>query len=91
MTKNQKGFVVVGVIAALAAAGYFFFKKNNAKGQVMQLADKIVNAGLAAKAEVISTFEQSFLKAWYDGYTKGGDTFVYQGKTYNVKGGRAVS
>lgn len=91
MTKNQKGFVVVGVVAALGAAGYYFYHKGNAKAQITQLIDKMVKEGLILKADVAATFEKAYLVQWYNAYQAGQSTFAYNGKTYNVKGGRAIS
>lgn len=91
MTKNQKGFVVATIVVAIGAAGYYFYKKANGAAQVKQLADKLVKEGLAVKADVLATFDKTYLKLWYDAYKAGQSTFTYNNKTYNVKGGRAVS
>jgi hypothetical protein len=85
MNKNTKVTAIV-VVAGLTIL-YFAFLRKGKKWAV----NTIISTGnYGLGAEKLSEFESSFLVSWAKSAEKGNEFFIYRGKTYKTKGGRAA-
>ena len=79
-------------VAILGVGGYYAYKefKKPNKLSKSESVDVIIENGGHSNRDFISTFETGFLIAWANAIIKGEKTFVYNGKSYNSKGGTAI-
>ncbi len=83
---NKKTLLYVGIYAVVAYGGWYLYS-NTKKAY----ASKILKAGLAGGGEApLLKFDKGYLKAWAGAAKSGQATFMYNGATYNSKGGLAV-
>lgn len=83
---NKKTLLYVGIYAVVAYGGWYLYS-NTKKAY----ANKILKAGLAGGGEApLLQFDKGFLKAWAGAAKSGQTTFMYNGVSYNSKGGKAV-
>ena len=89
--KNKATYIVSGLIVLVG--GYFiynkFYKKTpRTKEESIKL---IVSSNNSSNADnVLSTFEDNFIKEWANAVEKGNEVFKYNGKSFLTKGGRSV-
>ena len=89
--KNKGMYIVSGLIVLVG--GYFIYNKfykttPRTKEESISL---IVNSNNSSNAEnVLSTFEDDFIKEWANAVEKGNDVFKYNGKSYRTNGGRVI-
>jgi hypothetical protein len=89
--KNRGTYIVSGLI--ILVGGYFiynkFYKKPpRTKEESISL---IVSTSNSSNANnILSTFEDDFIKEWANAIEKGNKVFKYNNKSYNTKGGSAV-
>jgi hypothetical protein len=89
--KNRGTYIVSGLI--ILVGGYFiynkFYKKTpRTKEESISL---IVSTSNSSNANnILSTFEDDFIKEWANAIEKGNKVFKYNNKSYNTKGGSAV-
>lgn len=90
---NKK--VVTGIIVvALLGAGYLAYQQFFGGGDGEKKAkesdvDYLKTNGFSSGE--ISSFNRDFVSAWAKGAKNGDEFFGYNGKTYKVKGGKAVN
>lgn len=79
-----KTLIYVGIYAAAAYGVYYLFFSKSA------LANTIIKSGnYSSPKKDLMEFGANFLKPWAKASKNGQPTFIFQGKTYNTKGGRA--
>jgi hypothetical protein len=81
---NNKTLVWIGIYAVVGyfAYSYFYSKKSSIK--------KIILSGNFAGSESnLEGFDTGFLRMWANASKNNEPAFIYQGKIYNTKGGRA--
>ena len=89
--KNKTTYIVSSLIVLVG--GYFIYNKfykttPRTKEESIKL---IVSSNNSSNAEnVLSTFEDNFIKEWANAVEKRNDMFKYNGKSYLTKGGRAI-
>jgi hypothetical protein len=86
MNKNIKGTIVVGIVIAL---GYLVYKKFG-KPDSRKVLINYLNATFGADSkhtDFINNAEKGYVESWSNALMNGKDTFEYNGKTYNTKGG----
>ena len=92
MKKNT--VLYIGIVAVAVYLLMFKKKKSVVGGDPVVVRDyalEIIKKGnsIATYQKIVTTFSQDFLKNWADASLNGAETFMYQGKTYLTKGGRA--
>jgi hypothetical protein len=81
---NGKTLIWIGVYALVGyyAYSYFFSKKASIK--------TIISTGsFAGDTSILEGFDSGFLRMWANAAKNAQPAFIYQGKIYNTKGGRA--
>jgi hypothetical protein len=81
---KNKTLVWIGVYAVVGyfAYSYFYSKKYSIK--------KIISSGnFTGTASNLEGFDTGFLRMWANASKNNESAFIYQGKIYNTKGGRA--
>jgi hypothetical protein len=83
MTKNQKGFLVVGAIAALA---FVLYRASNPSktNQIKYLISGNYTSGTLSD---LMNMGDDYIKAWYQAAKDSKDSFTVASATYNTKGG----
>ena len=84
MQQRNKTFMWVAIYGVVAYGAYYYFfnKKRYAK--------MIIKSGnYGGSEDVLTTFNKPFLKAWSSAANYGQPTFIFGGKTFNTKGGKA--
>ena len=80
---NKKTIFYVGLYA-VAAYGAYYLYNNTKKAYARIILDKGMAGGGQAK---LLAFDKGYLKAWAMSAKANQATFLYEGKTYNTKGG----
>lgn len=88
---KNKTYILVA-LAILGVGGYYAYKlyKKPVELTKEQSADLIIENGKASNKQTLLTFGEGYLKAWANAVLKNENTFIYNSKTYNTQGGRAV-
>lgn len=89
----NKKIVTTIIVLAIAGAGYLAYIKlygggGNKKARESDV-DYLKSNGFTTGD--ISNLERGFVSAWAKGAKSGDEFFGYNGKSFNVKGGRAVN
>lgn len=83
---NKKTAFYIGIYAVVAYGAWYLY--NNTK---KAYAHVILNSGSAGGGEAaLLAFDKEFLKSWAKSVKSKAPTFLYQDKTYNTNGGKAV-
>lgn len=76
------------IYAGVAVAGFLLFRLLNK----LQLANTIVSTGNHGSVQtLIRSFGANFLRPWAEAAKAGQRSFVFDGRTFNTKGGRRIS
>jgi hypothetical protein len=89
--KNKATYIVSGLI--ILVGGYFIYNKfykvtPRTKEESINLIFSSNNS--SNKDNILSTFEDAFIKEWANAVEKGNEVFRYNNKSYYTKGGSAV-
>jgi hypothetical protein len=84
MNKNNKVTAIV-VVAGLTILYYAFLRK----GKTWAIKTIISTGNYGLGAEKLSEFGSDFLVPWGKSAEKGNEFFIYKGKTFKTKGGKA--
>lgn len=89
--KNKATYIVSSLIVLVGA--YFiynkFYKKTpRTKEENINLI--VSNKKSSNKDNILSTFEDDFIKEWANGVEKNNEVFMYKNKSYYTEGGSAV-
>ena len=96
-TKVVGGILIAGVLIFIGAkifkGGKGLVKRHRSTHNVAFFVGYLANADLILPSQVNAMMNRDyeFLEAWYNAASKDRPTFQFGGKTYNVKGGTAVS
>lgn len=84
MQQGNKTLIWVAIYGVIGYGVYkYFFSKK-------RYANIIASSGnFSSGVSVLTTFDAPFLKNWSTAAKNGQPTFMYNGKTYNTKGGKA--
>jgi hypothetical protein len=83
---NKKTFLYIGIYA-VAAYGAYYLYSNTKKAY----ASIILKAGMAGGGEAaLLAFGKNYLKPWAMAAKAKQPTFLFEGNTYNTKGGKIV-
>lgn len=82
----MKKYLLIGLFVLAAAAGIFFYLKENSKPA---LAKAIKSMG--GTSGNVESFDKGFLKAWKKGLENGQIKFEYKGSNYNTAGGKKTT
>ena len=89
--KNKGIYIVSGLIVLVG--GYFIynkFYKVTPKTKEESIGIIVTTKSHLNADNILSTFEDGYLIAWANAIEKGNKTFSYQGKTFDVVGGRRL-
>lgn len=82
---KNKTVIWIGVYALIAYGGYYLFFSKSANVK------KIIGSGASTGTpEQLMKFEEGFLRAWAKAAKAKDNSFLYMGKSFMTKGGRAV-
>lgn len=90
----NKKIVTTIIVLAIAGAGYLAYQQffgGAGENQKAKESDVDYLRANGFTTTDISNFERGFVSAWAKGAKNGDEFFGYNGKTYKVKGGRAVN
>jgi hypothetical protein len=87
MNKNIKGLIAVAIVGALGYMAYKKFGQPNSKKVVINYMDATFGFN-EAHAEFVNNADKVYVDNWSEAIMNGKDTFVYNGVTYNTRGGR---
>lgn len=91
MNKNLKGAIVVIVVLGVGYAVYRITRPKSTKvSKSAMVAYLIQNNYFGSTPDVLMTFGDDFVAAWYAAAKAMQSTFSYNGKSYNTGGGKAV-
>lgn len=89
--KNKGIYIVSGLIVLVG--GYFIynkFYKVTPKTKEESIGIIVSTKSHLNADNILSTFEDAYLMAWANAIEKGNKTFSYQGKTFDVVGGKRL-
>ena len=89
--KNKGIYIVSGLIVLVG--GYFIydkFYKVTPKTKEESIGIIVTTKSHLNADNILSTFEDGYLMAWANAIEKGNKTFSYQGKTFDVVGGKRL-
>lgn len=89
--KNKGIYIVSGLIVLVG--GYFIynkFYKVTPKTKEESIGIIVSTKSHLNADNILSTFEDGYLIAWANAIEKGNKTFSYQGKTFDVVGGKRL-
>lgn len=86
MNKNIKGAIVVGVVLALGYVAYKKFGKPDSRKVLINYLNATFGAD-SKHTDFINNADMGYVESWSKALMNGQDTFEYNGKTYNTKGG----
>ena len=89
--KNKGIYIVSGLIVLIG--GYFIydkFYKVTPKTKEESIGIIVATKSHLNANNILSTFEDGYLMAWANAIEKGNKTFSYQGKTFDVVGGKRL-
>lgn len=89
--KNKSIYIISGLIVLIG--GYFIYDKfykviSRTKQESIDLI--VLSKNHANKDNFLDTFDDNFLMTWANAIDKKLQSFKYQGKTYNVLGGKQL-
>lgn len=82
MNAHVKGMIATGIVIGTLVSIYFLSQSK------ATLAKEIISRGGSSSPTIVS-FGKKFLSVWLNALKKNEAEFIYQGKVYNTKGGRA--
>jgi hypothetical protein len=86
MSNNKKAIkVLVGI--GIVGAIIWFATKPKTKAQMI---DYLVSNKYTKSKDFVSTFDDAFIKAWYDAAKAKSEKFIYNGLNHWVEGGTVV-
>jgi|LakMenEpi03Aug12_1017415.scaffolds.fasta_scaffold01103_3 hypothetical protein len=85
---DDKKFKIAGLLI-LAVGAYFLYSRVKLNQKVGDV-DAIISSGNSSNKPVLLTFQKEFLSAWASAIKQSIPTFVFENKTYNTKGGKAI-
>jgi hypothetical protein len=83
---NKKTLLYVGIYAVVGYGAYYMFFSKNAYVKTIK---KTNNYG-GTEEDLKNLVGKNFLKPWAKAAKDGVPTFLFEGKTYNTKGGKIV-
>lgn len=89
--KNKGIYIVSGLIVLIG--GYFIydkFYKVTPKTKEESIAIIVATKSHLNANNILDTFEDGYLMSWANAIEKGNKTFNYQGKTFDVNGGKRL-
>lgn len=86
MSAKKSTYIAIGVTIAVVGLAWYFYSHTK-----RYYATRITKLGGASNFATLLTFEEGYLKQWAKGLSKGKETFLYQGKSYNTQGGKIVT
>lgn len=87
-TKNIVPVIAIGVVIL------YLYSKRKKKASASEptkadYANMIISSGNSTSFAALMNFDEDYIKAWATAIKAGQPSFVYNGKTYNTKGGKA--
>lgn len=87
MNKKVTGIIILISVAALGTGAYLLFRdKKKVYARTIQK-----KGGSSQTILWLSSLEEGYLKAWAQALENGKISFMYQGNSYNAKGGKAMA
>jgi hypothetical protein len=92
MNKNLKGIITVAIVVGIAYYAYRVYssKKGIDYSSKESVAEHLVAIGVASNKQTLLTMELQYLANWLGAAKAGAKSFEYNGKLYNVNGGKAI-
>lgn len=88
MNKNTKGIIAVAVVVLLGFIAYKKLAKPDSRKVIINYLDATFGADSKHK-DFINNADKGYVESWSKALMNGKDTFEFNGKTYNTKGGTA--
>lgn len=89
--KNKGIYIVSGLIVLVGGLFiYNKFYKVTPRTKEESINVIVLSKNHLNKDNILNTFEDGYLMAWANAIEKGNKTFNYQGKSYNIVGGKAT-
>lgn len=89
--KNKGIYIVSGLIVLVGGLFiYNKFYKVTPRTKEESINVIVLSKNHLNKDNILNTFEDGYLMAWANAIEKGNKTFNYQGKSYNIVGGKAI-